>query len=129
MITLLCLVGVGLGVAGDVRQPSVAGSFYTDDPVELRTEIEELIERARTGVQYPPAKAIVVPHAGYVFSGPTAAKAFAFIQGRGYVTPQDIKSIGMDVLRHRVIISYEAEAEGKTSEDIIKTIFDEIEVP
>jgi MoxR-like ATPase len=59
----------------------------------------------------------------------TAAKAYAFIQGRGYVTPQDIKSIGMDVLRHRVIISYEAEAEGKTSEDIIKTIFNEIEVP
>jgi MoxR-like ATPase len=59
----------------------------------------------------------------------TAAKAYAFIQGRGYVTPQDIKSIGMDVLRHRVIVSYEAEAQGKTSEDIIKTIFDEIEVP
>ncbi|MCK4999998.1 MAG: MoxR family ATPase, partial [Anaerohalosphaera sp.] len=58
-----------------------------------------------------------------------AAKANAFIQGRGYVTPQDIKSIGMDVLRHRVIVSYEAEAEEKTSEDIIKQIFDNIEVP
>ena len=58
-----------------------------------------------------------------------AAKAYAFIQGRGYVTPQDVKSIGMDVLRHRVIVSYEAEAEEKTSEDIIKKIFDEIEVP
>jgi len=58
-----------------------------------------------------------------------AAKAYAFLQGRGYVTPQDIKSIGMDVLRHRVIVSYEAEAEEKTSEDIIKMIFDEIEVP
>jgi MoxR-like ATPase len=58
-----------------------------------------------------------------------AAKAHAFIQQRGYVTPQDVKSIGMDVLRHRVIVSYEAEAEDKTSEDIIKTIFDNIEVP
>ena len=58
-----------------------------------------------------------------------ASKAYAFIQGRGYVTPQDVKSIGVDVLRHRVIISYEAEAEEKTSEDIIKRIFDEIEVP
>jgi MoxR-like ATPase len=58
-----------------------------------------------------------------------AAKAHAFIQQRGYVTPQDIKSIGPDVLRHRVIVSYEAEAEDKTSEDIIKTIFDNIEVP
>jgi MoxR-like ATPase len=58
-----------------------------------------------------------------------AAKAYAFIQGRGYVSPQDVKSVGLDVLRHRVIISYEAEAEEMTSEHIIKKIFDEIEVP
>jgi len=58
-----------------------------------------------------------------------AAKAHAFVQQRGYVTPQDVKSIGADVLRHRVILSYEAEAEDKTSEDIIQTIFDNIEVP
>ncbi|MFH1045897.1 MAG: MoxR family ATPase [Candidatus Omnitrophota bacterium] len=58
-----------------------------------------------------------------------AAKAYAFVQGRGYVTPQDVKSIGLDVLRHRVIVSYEAEAEEKNSEDIIKKIFEEIEVP
>ncbi len=58
-----------------------------------------------------------------------ASKAYAFLQGRGYVTPQDVKSIGPDVLRHRIIVSYEAEAEEKTSEDIIKRIFDEIEVP
>jgi MoxR-like ATPase len=58
-----------------------------------------------------------------------AAKAYAFLQGRGYVTPQDIKTIGMDVLRHRVIVSYEAEAEEKSSEDIIATIFDEVKVP
>ena len=58
-----------------------------------------------------------------------AAKAHAFVQQRGYVTPQDVKSIGMDVLRHRVIVSYEAEAEDKKSEDVIQTIFDNIEVP
>ena len=58
-----------------------------------------------------------------------ASKAYAFIQGRGYVTPQDVKSIGADVLRHRIIVSYEAEAEEKTSEDIIKKIFSEVEVP
>ena len=58
-----------------------------------------------------------------------AAKAHAFIKRRGYVTPQDIKSIGPDVLRHRVIPSYEAEAVEKTSEDLIKRIFEEIEVP
>jgi len=58
-----------------------------------------------------------------------AAKAYAFIHGRGYVTPQDVKSIGMDVLRHRIIITYEAEAEEMTSEDVIRKIFDEVEVP
>lgn len=58
-----------------------------------------------------------------------ASRAYAFINGRGYVTPQDVKCIGLDVLRHRVIISYEAEAEGLTSDDIVKRIFDELEVP
>ncbi len=58
-----------------------------------------------------------------------AAKAYAFLKGRGYVTPQDVKSIGMDVLRHRVTITYEAEAEEKTSETIIQKIFDELPVP
>ena len=58
-----------------------------------------------------------------------ASKAYAFLNGRGYVTPQDIKSIGPDILRHRIIVSYEAEAEEKTSEDVIKRIFEEIEVP
>lgn len=58
-----------------------------------------------------------------------AAKANAFMNGRGYVTPDDVKEIGMDVLRHRIIITYEAEAENLKSEDIIKKIFDQIEVP
>jgi MoxR-like ATPase len=58
-----------------------------------------------------------------------AAKAYAFLKGRGFVTPQDVKSIGMDVLRHRVIVSYEAEAEEMTSEDIIQKVFDNVEVP
>jgi MoxR-like ATPase len=57
------------------------------------------------------------------------AKAHAFLKGRGYVTPEDIKAVGLDVLRHRVIVTYEAEAEEITSEDIVKKIFDEIEVP
>jgi MoxR-like ATPase len=58
-----------------------------------------------------------------------AAKAFAFLRGRGYVTPQDVKSIGLDVLRHRVAVTYEAEAEDKTSETIIQKILDELPVP
>jgi MoxR-like ATPase len=58
-----------------------------------------------------------------------ASKAHAFLRGRGYVTPQDVKSIGMDVLRHRVAVTYEAEAEDKTSESIVQKIFDELPVP
>jgi MoxR-like ATPase len=58
-----------------------------------------------------------------------ASKAHAFLQGRGYVTPQDVKSMAPDVLRHRLILSYEAEAEGKTSDDLIEILLERIEVP
>ena len=58
-----------------------------------------------------------------------ASKAYAFIHGRGYVTPQDIKDIAPDVLRHRVLISYEAEAQSKTSDDVIKRLLEEVKVP
>lgn len=58
-----------------------------------------------------------------------SAKAYAFLRGRGYVTPQDVKSIALDVLRHRVSITYEAEAEEKSSENIIQKILDELPVP
>ena len=58
-----------------------------------------------------------------------AAKAHAFMKGRGYITPEDIKAIGPDVLRHRLLITYEAEAEEITSDDIVRKIFDAIEVP
>jgi len=58
-----------------------------------------------------------------------AAKAQAFIAGRAYVTPQDVKGIGMDVLRHRVGVTYEAEAEGITSENVVEKIFAGLPVP
>lgn len=57
------------------------------------------------------------------------AKAMAFLAGRGYVTPQDVKDIAPDILRHRVIISYEAEAEEKTSADVVRHILDHVPVP
>ena len=58
-----------------------------------------------------------------------AAKAHAFLRRRGYVTPEDVRSIGMDVLRHRVIITYEAEAEEITAEDVVRKVLNKIEVP
>jgi MoxR-like ATPase len=58
-----------------------------------------------------------------------AAKGSAFLDSRGYVTPQDIKSLGFDVLRHRVAVTYEAEAEDITSEQLLQRIFDHLKVP
>ena len=58
-----------------------------------------------------------------------AAKANAFLQGRSYATPHDVKALALDVLRHRVAITYEAEAEGKKSEDVIERILAGVLVP
>jgi MoxR-like ATPase len=58
-----------------------------------------------------------------------AARAYAFLKGRGYVVPEDVKAIGLDVMRHRVIPTYEAEAQELTSENVVQRVFDEIEVP
>lgn len=89
--------------------------FATRDPEDYKLDLKRYIEYGAS------------PRATIYLT--LASKAYAFIQGRGYVTPQDVKSIGMDVLRHRVIITYEAEAEDMTSETIIQRIFDEVEVP
>ncbi|HLD45873.1 MAG TPA: MoxR family ATPase, partial [bacterium] len=58
-----------------------------------------------------------------------AARCWAFLQGRAYVVPQDVKTMAPDVLRHRILLTYEAEAEGLTTDNIIQTILDNVEVP
>jgi MoxR-like ATPase len=87
----------------------------TRDPKKYNLDIRDLI---RYGAS--PRATIFLAH---------AAKANALLSGRGYVTPQDVKSITPEILRHRVIVTYEAEAEEKTSDDIVKHILDNIEVP
>jgi len=89
--------------------------FATRDPSKYGLNLNQFIEYGAS------------PRASIYLT--LASKAYAFLHGRGYVTPHDIKSIGMDVLRHRVIVSYEAEAEEMTSEDIVQQIFDNVEVP
>ncbi len=89
--------------------------FASRDPKAYNLKLEEFIEFGAS------------PRATIFLA--LAAKAHAFIKGRGFVTPQDVKSIGMDVLRHRVIITYEAEAEEITAEDVVQKIFDTVEVP
>ncbi len=89
--------------------------FATRKPADYKLDIGPLIEYGAS------------PRATIYLA--LAARAHAFLQGRGYVSPQDVKDVAMDVLRHRVIVSYEAEAEDKTSEDVIKTVIDHVEVP
>jgi MoxR-like ATPase len=108
----------------------VINDIYVDDKV--KDYIVDLVCATREPEQYK----IKVKEFIQLGASPRAtialtlcAKAHAFLRGRGYVTPQDVKSIGMDVLRHRVAITYEAEAEEKTSETVIQKIFDELPVP
>lgn len=113
-----------------VRLRELADEIFIDDKIE--EYIVMLVESTREPDKYKlPIKSMIrygaSPRATIYLA--MAAKAQALVQGRGYVTPQDVKDIGMDVLRHRVIITYEAEAEEKTSEDIVKQIFDTVEVP
>ena len=89
--------------------------FATRDPKAYKIDVEGMIAYGAS------------PRASIYLN--QAAKAYAFLQGRGYVTPQDIKSVGLDVLRHRVLLTYEAEAEELTSDDIVMKIFDNVEVP
>jgi MoxR-like ATPase len=58
-----------------------------------------------------------------------ASKAHALLRGRAYVTPEDVKAIGMDVMRHRVLLTYEAEAEDVRAENVVQRVFDKVEVP
>ena len=58
-----------------------------------------------------------------------AARAHAFLEGRGFVTPDDVKAMGHDVLRHRVLLTYEAEAEGLSAEDVISRVFQKVRTP
>jgi MoxR-like ATPase len=113
-----------------LRARHVLNDLYVDDKV--KDYIVDLVCATRAPDTYNiPVKDFIQlgasPRATIALT--LAAKAHAFLQGRGYVTPQDVKSIGMDVLRHRVAITYEAEAEDKTSEDVIQRIFDELPVP
>jgi MoxR-like ATPase len=103
---------------------SIVNQVYIDE--KIRDYIVNLVQATRD------------PMADYIEYGASprasiylnlAARAHAFLRRRGYVTPEDIKAIGADVLRHRVILTYEAEAEEITSEQVVRKLFDHVEVP
>ncbi|MCD4828861.1 MAG: AAA family ATPase [Candidatus Cloacimonetes bacterium] len=100
----------------------------------LREYILDLVFATREPARFPRLKELegliecgASPRASIYLA--QAAKAHALLEHRGYVTPDDIKAIGRDIMRHRIILTYEAEAEQVSQEDIVSRLFDEIEVP
>ena len=113
-----------------LRARRLIDQIYVDDKV--KDYVVDLVCATRDPDRYN------IPIAPYIQLGASpratiyltlAAKAHAFMQGRGYATPQDVKAIALDVLRHRVIITYEAEAEELASEDIAQKLLDTLPVP
>ncbi len=87
----------------------------TREPAEYQLDLEALVQYGAS------------PRATLGLA--VAARAHAFLQGRGFVTPEDVKAIGADVLRHRLVLSFEAEAEGVTADEVVQRVFDAVEVP
>src|SRR5437867_2681120 len=113
-----------------LRARQVVGQVYIDN--RIKDYIVEIVFATRRPEDYKlDIKGLIQfgasPRATIFLT--VAAKAHAFVRGRGYVTPEDVKSIAFDVLRHRIILSYEAEAEDVTTEQIIQRVLDTIEVP
>ena len=113
------------------RLRSVVEMIYVDD--KIKDYVVDLVQATRFSGRYglqdmePLVEHGASPRATIFLA--RAARAHAFIQRRGYVTPEDVKAVGADVLRHRIGTSYEAEAEEIDSEQIVQQLFDHIEVP
>ena len=114
-----------------INARSVVNQVYIDD--KIRDYIVNVVHATREPAAYGLKELSMFvqfgasPRASIFLN--LAARAHAFLKRRGYVTPEDIKSVGLDVLRHRVILTYEAEAENVTSEDIVRRLFEHVEVP
>jgi len=108
----------------------VVKEVYVDDKV--REYVLDLVRATREPAEYKLSIAPLIAHGASPRATlflTRAARAHAFIRGRGFVTPDDVKAIGPMVLRHRITVSYEAEAEELTSEDLVRAVFDHVEVP
>ena len=114
-----------------IKARAVVNDVYIDE--KLQQYIVDIVFATRVPADYglediaPLMRYGASPRATIALT--LCAKAYAFINGRGYVTPQDIKDIAPDVLRHRLLVSYEAEAQQLTSDDIIKKLLDQVKVP
>ncbi len=113
-----------------INAREIVNQIYVDD--KAKNYIVDIVQATR----HPEAFGLDMKHLIEYGASPRAtiylqqaARALAFLQGEGNVFPNDVKQIAMDVLRHRVIVTYEAEAENIASEDIIRKIFDTVPVP
>ncbi len=119
-----------LDPADVIRARAIVNSIYVDDRV--KDYIVDVVFATRDPAAYKLKLEGMVRYGASpraTINLTLAARARAFMAGRGYVTPQDVKSVGPDVLRHRIIVSYEAEAEEVTSEQVIEKIFAGLAVP
>ncbi len=114
-----------------VRARRIAAGIYLDE--KIKDYIVDLVYATRE-----PEKHRLGAHKHLIAYGASpratialaqAAKAYAFLNARGYVTPEDVKAIGPDVLRHRILVSYEAEAENVDSDQVVRALFEAVEVP
>jgi MoxR-like ATPase len=114
-----------------LRMRGLVDKIYLDDRIE--EYILNIIEATRYPDRYklPDLKGIIEYGASprAALNLVVAGKAHAFLAGRSYVTPQDVKAIGLDVLSHRVILNHRADAEGLTKEDVVQRILDRLEMP
>ena len=123
-------------VNGVVEVSQIASAGRTMRSIHMEEKITDYIVRISRATRNPEEFGLDLgPMISYgasprssIYLG-QASRAHAFLNGRGYVTPQDVKSMAPDVLRHRIILSYEAEAEGKSTDDLIKILLERIEVP
>jgi MoxR-like ATPase len=113
-----------------LKAQSVVTTIYLDEKV--KNYIVSLVYATRNPTQYGLDMAHYIHNAASpraTINLKAAAKALAFLNGRGYVTPEDVKKVAMDVLQHRIIVTYEAEAESITSQELVQRILDTIPVP
>ena len=120
-----------------VEVSQIKSAKQTIQSIHMEEKIVDYIVRIATASRNPEAFGLadIAPMIAYGASPRAsiwlglASRAHAFFNGRGYVTPQDVKSMAPDVLRHRILLSYEAEAEEKSTDDLIKVLLERIEVP
>lgn len=129
--------GVTENVNGVIEVSQIKSAKQTIQSIHMEEKIVDYIVRIATASRNPEAFGLadIAPMIAYGASPRAsiwlglASRAHAFFNGRGYVTPQDVKSMAPDVLRHRILLSYEAEAEEKSTDDLIKVLLERIEVP